>query len=182
MYKWCTVEIVVPNQDRLHRWARLLRQQTSITVYRLPTKKNKLPFSVSVGSKQTEVFRFRFRLPIAADKPKLTFSITSDFRIYTQNGTNLHMYGKRNYRKTATSVCLLKTVTENFIYIYIYMLSFYEITENEKRKTEDQAIFPIPFTVYSSCKRKFCCLSVFWRRSKRKLSVCKLTKRTYARH
>jgi hypothetical protein len=119
----CTndVEIVFPNQDRLHRWARLLRQQTSITVYRLPTEKNKLPFSVSVGSKQTEVFRFRFRLPIAADKRKLTFSITSDFRIYTQNGTSLHMYGKRNYRKTAISVCFLKTVTENFLYIYIYI-------------------------------------------------------------
>jgi hypothetical protein len=29
-------------------------------VYRLPTKKNKLPFSISVCSKQTEVCRFRF--------------------------------------------------------------------------------------------------------------------------
>jgi hypothetical protein len=32
------------------------------SVYRLPTKENKLPFSISVCSKQTEVGRFRFRL------------------------------------------------------------------------------------------------------------------------
>jgi hypothetical protein len=30
-----------------HRWALLLKQQTSITVNRLPTKINKLPFSAS---------------------------------------------------------------------------------------------------------------------------------------
>jgi hypothetical protein len=34
-----------------HRWARLLEQQSPTTVYRLPTKENKLPFSVSDGSK-----------------------------------------------------------------------------------------------------------------------------------
>jgi hypothetical protein len=52
-----------------HTWANLLKEQTSITVYRLPTKENKLAFSVfrfqktkgglpfpfSVCSKQTEV-------------------------------------------------------------------------------------------------------------------------------
>jgi hypothetical protein len=42
-----------------HRWARLLKQKSSITVYSLPTKENKLPFSVS--SKQTEVCHFRFQ-------------------------------------------------------------------------------------------------------------------------
>jgi hypothetical protein len=29
-----------------HRWVRLLRKQTLITIYRLPTKENQLPFSV----------------------------------------------------------------------------------------------------------------------------------------
>jgi hypothetical protein len=43
-----------------HRWARLLTQQTSITVYCLPTKENKLSFSVFCCRKQTEVCRFRF--------------------------------------------------------------------------------------------------------------------------
>jgi hypothetical protein len=31
----------------IHRWASLLKQQMSITLYRLPTKENKLPFHVS---------------------------------------------------------------------------------------------------------------------------------------
>ncbi len=39
------------------RWAHL-KQESLITVYRLPTKENKLPFSVSVGSKQMEVVVF----------------------------------------------------------------------------------------------------------------------------
>jgi hypothetical protein len=56
-----------------HRCARLLKQQNSITVYCLPTKGNKLPFSVFVCSKQTEVCRFRFLF--AANKRKLPFSV-----------------------------------------------------------------------------------------------------------
>jgi hypothetical protein len=35
---------------RYYRWARLLKQQSSITVYRLQTKENKRPFSVSACS------------------------------------------------------------------------------------------------------------------------------------
>ncbi len=38
----------------------MLKQLLSITVNRLPTKKNKLPFSFSVYGKQTEVCRFYF--------------------------------------------------------------------------------------------------------------------------
>jgi hypothetical protein len=37
--------------NRNHRWARLRKQQTSITVYRLLTKENKLPFPLSIFSK-----------------------------------------------------------------------------------------------------------------------------------
>jgi hypothetical protein len=43
------------------------------TVYRLPTKENKLPFSVSICNKQTKVCRFRFSF--AANKQKLPFSV-----------------------------------------------------------------------------------------------------------
>ncbi len=50
-----------------HWWAHLLKKQTSITVHRLLTKENKLPFSIC--RKQTEVVIFRF------------------FRIYTRNGS-----------------------------------------------------------------------------------------------
>ncbi len=63
-----------------HRWARLLTQQTSITIYRLPNKENKLSLSIFVCSKQIEVCRFGF--PFAANKLKVLFSISSLFCIY----------------------------------------------------------------------------------------------------
>ncbi len=43
-----------------HRWACLPKQQTSFTIYHLPTKKNKLPFFLSVCSKQKEVCCLHF--------------------------------------------------------------------------------------------------------------------------
>ncbi len=46
------------NNLYIHRWARLLTQQTSITIYCLTTQENKLPFSVC--RKQAEVCRFHF--------------------------------------------------------------------------------------------------------------------------
>jgi hypothetical protein len=39
--------VLYSEQYRVHKWARLLKQQTSITVDRLLTKENKLPFSVN---------------------------------------------------------------------------------------------------------------------------------------
>ncbi len=62
-----------------HRWARLLKRQLSINIHRLPTIKNKLPFSVSVCNKQTEVCRFRF--PFATNRRKLPFFFSSVFQI-----------------------------------------------------------------------------------------------------
>ncbi len=47
----------------------MLKQQSSITAHRLPTKENELSFSVSVSSKQTKVFRFCF--PFAENKQEL---------------------------------------------------------------------------------------------------------------
>ncbi len=46
------------------RWACLLKEQTSIIVYSLPTKENKLPFSVC--RKQTKVCHFRWRFPLVS--------------------------------------------------------------------------------------------------------------------
>ncbi len=43
-----------------HRQTCLLKQQTSFTVYSLLIQEIKLPFSVSICSQQTEVWRFRF--------------------------------------------------------------------------------------------------------------------------
>jgi hypothetical protein len=38
----------------------LLKEQLLFTVYRLPTKEDKRPFSVSVCSQQMEVYGFQF--------------------------------------------------------------------------------------------------------------------------
>ncbi len=65
----------------------------------------------------------------------------------------------------------MNTYLYKYIYIYVYIRSRF------KRKTEAQAIFLNPFTVCSSCQRKFCRLSVCWRWNKRELSICKRTKR-----
>jgi hypothetical protein len=45
-----------------------------INFYRLLTKENKLPFSISVCRKQMEVYHFHF--PFAANKRKLLFSVS----------------------------------------------------------------------------------------------------------
>ncbi len=78
--------------DLYHRWACLLNQQQSITVYHLPTKENKLPFPfclqqtngslpfpIFACSKQREValFRqFRFRKYICISKQQHIFIYT----------------------------------------------------------------------------------------------------------
>ncbi len=105
--------------------ARLLKQQSSITVYRFPSKDNKLPFSISVCSKQTGVCCFRFLF--AANKWKLPFSISSDFRVF---------------------VCVYTFI---FILIFIFVFIFifiYAAISNGKQK-------PRRFTICSSCKRIF---------------------------
>ncbi len=57
-----------------HRWACLVKQQLLVTIYRLPTMDDQLPFYVSVFSKETEVCRFRF---LFAAKQKLWFAVFS---------------------------------------------------------------------------------------------------------
>jgi hypothetical protein len=60
-----------------HKWARMLKQQSSNTIYRLPIKENKVRFSASICSKQTEVCHFCFLF--SANKRKLLFSLSSIF-------------------------------------------------------------------------------------------------------
>jgi hypothetical protein len=43
-----------------HRWEHLLTQQPSITIYRLPTKENKLPFSVSSVSIHIYIYTYTY--------------------------------------------------------------------------------------------------------------------------
>jgi hypothetical protein len=59
--------------------------------------------------------------------------------------------------------------------MYIYIL--YIAVSNEKRKTEAPGVFLNPFTVCSSSKRKFFVYPFVDEENKRKLSICKQTKR-----
>jgi hypothetical protein len=60
------------------------------------------------------------------------------------------------------------------IFIFIFIFICYCFT----RKTKAEAVFLNPFTVFSSCKQKFIVCLFVWQRNKRKLPVCKQTKRT----
>ncbi len=51
----------------MHRWGRLLKQPSSITVYDLPTKENKLPFSVSCLQLTNGNCRFPYIYPAVSN-------------------------------------------------------------------------------------------------------------------
>jgi hypothetical protein len=100
-----------------HRWARLLKQQTSITVYRLSMKGNKLPFSVC--RTQTEVCSFRF--PYAANRRKLPFSVSSVICIYVLKSQTIYIYMHYIYMCVYVIyiyVCLLIVQTESFVRLF----------------------------------------------------------------
>jgi hypothetical protein len=153
----------------MHKWARLLKQQTLITVYRwrpmktnfrfpFPFAGNKRQFSIPVFCLQQTTGSCRFPLVLF---PILYIYVSSVYRIYAE------------LTETATSVCLCKrkTETENFN----YMLPFYDKNLTENRRPGD-----CTWSIYRLLilKPEVCRLSVCWRRKKRKLSVCKRTKRT----
>ncbi len=57
-YQFSQIDYFTVQCNHFHRWARLLKQQSSIIIYCLLTKENKLLFSVSVCTKQIEAFHF----------------------------------------------------------------------------------------------------------------------------
>jgi hypothetical protein len=63
-----------------HRWARLLEQQTLITVYSSPTKENKLAFSVFCLQKTNGSVLFPFSL--CSKQTEGAVSVSSIFHIY----------------------------------------------------------------------------------------------------
>jgi hypothetical protein len=104
----------------------------SITIHRWPTKENKLPFSVS--SKET----------------KLLFSILFSVYIYTYRiYVHILYYSIYIYIYLYVYICIYI-----YIYIFIYVLCC-RFTKKIKWKRKNQVIFLNPFTVCSSCKRKF---------------------------
>jgi hypothetical protein len=92
-----------------HRWARLLKQQTLITVYHLPTKENKIPFSFC--RKQMEGYSFHF--PFAANKQNVSFSINTVF----------HMY------------IFIYIYVETAAYIYIYPFIYVAVSDGKRKPT-----------------------------------------------
>ncbi len=170
-----------------HRWAILLKQQSSITVFRLLTKENKLLFFVC--SKQMEVCRFRF--PFPTNKQKLPFSISSVFRL--QNSGNMETWTWRHrdgdtetwrHRHGDMEHGEMETWRHGDVetwrhgdmepWIWIYLHGDKE-TLNGECKMESQAIF---LTHVLTVQTEVCRLSLCWRRNKQKLSICKWTKRT----
>jgi hypothetical protein len=154
----------IDNGIGIHRWARLPKQQSSITVYRLPTKGNKLPFSVSLCSKQTAVCGFLF-FTFAANKWNLQFSIR--FFFYLQLGVHgnefLEFRGSRNFFRISfyflgipqNSVC---KIPQNGHAHSTKILGTYKVLREKKSnrcETEAQAIFLNPFTVCSLRKGNF---------------------------
>ncbi len=90
-----------------HRWARLLKQQSSFIVYHLPTEE-----------KQTSVFCFPFaankrKFGVETNKQKLPFSIISIYCTF-------YIYGKRNYKYVYASISNGKRKPRQF--------SFYPLT------------------------------------------------------
>ncbi len=147
----------------MHRWSRLLEQQLSITFKHLLTKKNNLPFSVFISSKQTEVCHFHFLF--AENKWKLPFSVSSflvaEFLKHGDMETWRWRHGNMEtgwHRDIAMEFwCCMKKI-------------------KRKRKVEAQTIFfyCLPFMFITIVYH----LYIFWWRNNWKLSVCKQTKPT----
>ncbi len=123
------------------------QQQTSITVYCLPTKETKLQFSVSVCSKQTEVFLFH--LQQTNESFPFSFSVCC--------------------KQTEFAVCLLQMESKLYIHIYMYMLSFYEKIDRKIRRPGNFLLSVYHLLILQTV---ICRL-----RNKRKLPVSKRTKR-----
>jgi hypothetical protein len=114
-----------------YRWACLLEQQTSITVYRLPTKENKLLFPVSICRKQTEVYCFRF-----------PYIHVHTVHIY------IHIY---KYINVHTHIHIHIQYTHIHIYIYTYHIYTHiyvcicAAVSNGKRKPRRFSFIRLPF-------------------------------------
>ncbi len=116
----------------MQRWARLLKQQSSVTVYRYRPRKT----------------NFHFPFPFAAKKWMFAISV------FCLQQT----HGSCHFLLVPFSACVCECVCGGrgggvcvggwgvCVGVFVYMLPF---------QTEAQAIFLNPFNVCSSCERKF---------------------------
>ncbi len=151
------------------RWSHLLKQQSSITAYHLPTKENKLPFFIFICSKQTEVCHFHF--PFAANRQKLRFPLVlfsicgipetwghghGIIEMETEKHGDIDMrHGNREKWRFEHGDMEMETWTlrhwMKYWGIWCFTITKNQ-TENRKRKL---AIFLNPFTICLPCKQKF---------------------------
>ncbi len=109
-------------------------KQTSVFLFRLQKTKGSLPFLFTVWSKHTEV----------------AFSVPSIFRSFRLPYIYMYIY--------------MYLYLYKYLYIYNYMSISIYICCHFKRTMEAQAIFLNPFTICSSCKRKFVICHLFLRK------------------
>jgi hypothetical protein len=122
----------ISNLTDFHSWARLQKQHSSITVYHFPTKENRLLFSVSNRSKQTEDCHFLFRF--AANKQKLPFSFTVvPFCL-------------------CVCVCLYSFCSKIYIYTVFISISYASVSNGKRKPRRFSLIcFPFPHRANGSC-------------------------------
>jgi hypothetical protein len=95
--------------------ARLLKQRSSNTTDRLPTKENKLPFSISVCtvcSKQTEVYLFVFHLQQTNGSCHVLlvpfpFTVTQSLHVTKRKHRDTCDYLLVQYRRVDYKVCYI---------------------------------------------------------------------------
>jgi hypothetical protein len=154
---------------------------------------NKLPFSVSVWSIQTEVCHLY--VPFASDSWKLPFSVCSIVHgsIFKEFCGSWNLFGLVITSAEFPGILCAKfrRIPGEELYgipkewpklLYFENVETWRILkfyEKIKQKTKNRIPCDFSWSVYCLLivQREFCCLSVCWRRNKRKLSVCNGTKR-----
>jgi hypothetical protein len=119
----------------------LLKQQSLITVYCLPTKENKLPFSVC--SNQTEVCHFRFLFAVI--KWKLPFPLVLFF-VYKYKYTQMlpfHMENGKLMARQFSLICLPIAYWANTSLLFAHLL-----TKKQAEVIHLQMDLPIYANVY----------------------------------
>jgi hypothetical protein len=130
-----------------------------------PIKENKLPFSISICSKQTEVCRFPFLICSKQIEVAVFHYFHFLFALFRKHG-DIDMESWWSYEDMETWRHVDRDM-ETWRHRHSDMetwrnketwrhghLTFYENKINKKTENQAQAIFLNPFTVCQSCKRK----------------------------
>jgi hypothetical protein len=115
---------VMSYEIQAHRRERLLKQQMSYTLYHLPTKEIKLPFSVYICKRKTEPYIY----------------IYIYVYVYIYIYIHIHVHIRTHYHI--------------HIHIHLHIHKYVFCRFKRKQKTEAQAFFLNPSTVCPSYKRK----------------------------